>query len=93
MKTIEFKLNEETELPQEIIDDAPSCGPFDEYAEYLLKNYNIVITLEDSIDFLKDYGAWEKDELQDLETNKARILWLACINCKENNTNYFYMGS
>lgn len=26
---------------------------------------------------LKEYGAWEDEELQDLETNHSRIVWLA----------------
>jgi len=92
MKTLIFKINTDIELPQNIINDAPYQGPFDDYAEYLLETYNIEVSLDDSIQYLKEYGAWTLEELQDLELNKARILWLACLNCKENNTNYFYMG-
>jgi hypothetical protein len=29
-------------------------------------------------DELREYGAWDQDELADHEQNKARILWLAC---------------
>ena len=27
---------------------------------------------------LKEYGAWDADELKDHEQNKRRILWIAC---------------
>jgi hypothetical protein len=27
---------------------------------------------------LKEYGAWDSEELDDYEANKDRILWLAC---------------
>ena len=32
---------------------------------------------------LKDYGAWEPDELADHDANLNRILWLACGNIVE----------
>lgn len=89
---LSFKLNQETKLPKRVIDDAPMQGPFDDYAEYLLGIYDVQVSLADSIEFLRRYGAWEDSELQDLETNKARILWLACLDCKERETRYFYMG-
>jgi trimethylamine:corrinoid methyltransferase-like protein len=32
---------------------------------------------------LKEYGAWDEEELEDIEQNKARILWIACSNIIE----------
>ena len=32
---------------------------------------------------LAEYGAWDSDELADIEQNKARILWIACGNILE----------
>jgi hypothetical protein len=94
MKTaIVYKLNQEMELPQNVIDDAPLSGPFDDYADYLLKTYDVQVTLADSIAFLREYGAWDESELQNSDDNKARILWLSCLDCKENETPYFYMGA
>jgi len=92
-KTIIFRLNQETKLPKKVIDEAPSTGKFDDYAEYLLETFDVECTLSDSIAYLKGVGAWTLDEMQDLETNKGRILWLACLECKDENTTYFYMGS
>jgi len=87
-----FKYGEEIELPQDIIDDAPSQGAFDDYADYLVNRFDVRCSLKDSIKYLKRYGAWDLDELQDIELNVKRIFWTACLDCKENNTNYFYMG-
>jgi len=32
---------------------------------------------------LKEYGAWSEEELNDVEQNKARIIWIACGNIVE----------
>ena len=34
---------------------------------------------------LKEYGAWDDNELQDFETNKERILWLTCAEIIDNH--------
>jgi len=36
-----FKYGEEIELPQDIIDDAPSQGAFDDYADYLVNRFDV----------------------------------------------------
>ena len=36
-------------------------------------------------DELREYGAWDQDELADHEQNKARILWIACGDIAEKN--------
>jgi hypothetical protein len=35
---------------------------------------------------LREYGAWNADELSDHEQNKARILWLACGDITDQET-------
>jgi len=32
---------------------------------------------------LKEYGAWDEEELKDEKQNQARILWIACGNIRE----------
>lgn len=91
-QVIQFKLHGETEFEQSLIDDAPQSGPFDEYADWILQTYDVRVSLTDSIKLLKPYGAWDDSELQDLETNKARLLWVAILDCKEQNTNFYYGG-
>ena len=34
---------------------------------------------------LKEYGAWDEKELQDIEQNKRRILWIACGDIADGN--------
>ena len=91
-KKLVFKINSETKLPWKVIEEAPRQGPFDDYADYLLATFDVQCSLDDSILYLKEFGAWEITEMLDLETNKGRILWQACGYCREEKTNYFYMG-
>jgi hypothetical protein len=32
---------------------------------------------------LAEYGAWDSEELQDTEANRARLLWIACGDIQE----------
>lgn len=89
---IEFKLNAEVELPKEMIYSVPEQGRADDAVEAILRDYDIKVTLEDSIKYLKRIGDWTVDELQDLEANKSRLVWLACLDCQEQDTNLWYMG-
>jgi hypothetical protein len=93
MKQINFKLNFETKLPKILIRDAPQFGAFDKFVEYILLNYEVNVSLSDSIAYLKTLGAWESEELQDIETNKARLLWISILDCRENGDSYWYMSS
>lgn len=92
MKTLKFKLHSEIEFPQDLVDGAPTQGPFDSYADEILQDFHVEVSLADSIKYLKSTGGWEASELQDLETNKARLLWLALLDCKENESTFWYMG-
>lgn len=92
MKVITFKLHQETKLPKNFINAIPKQGKADSYVDELLKKYRVKVSLEDSREFLKSYGAWDEEELSDLESNIQRLVWLACLDCQENKTTYFYMG-
>ena len=88
-----FKLHSETKIPRSVVRDAPQSGPFDDYAEWILSQYEIQVSLADTIKFLQGYGAWTDNELQDLEKNKARLLWLAVMDLKESGDSFWYMSS
>lgn len=92
MPKLIFKLHHEIEFPQGLVDCAPLQGPFDNYAAQILEQYDVRVSLKDSITYLKRLGAWDDSDLQDLELNKARLLWVALLDCKENEVNYWYMG-
>lgn len=89
---IMYRLHCETEIPCELIEEAPDSGPFDEYTDYILSRYEVDVTLEDSIAYLKRLGAWDTEDLHDLELNKARLLWISILDCKEQQTTYWCMG-
>lgn len=92
-QTIEFKLHKETELPHIFIESVPHSGRADEAIEELLQDYNIECYEQDVRKYLKHFGAWSESELENHEDNLKRLVWLACLECRENETNFFYMGS
>ena len=89
---LQFRLHKETEFPQDLIDGIPSSGPADEFIDQAMSSYHVDCSLDDSIKYLKTFGVWSIDELQDLDANISRLLWTALLDCKEQNTNYWYMG-
>lgn len=43
---------------------------------------------EQLVSVLREYGAWSDDELQDHETNKQRIVWIAGSDIADNPEDY-----
>ena len=91
-QTLHFKVNSEIKLPQDFIDSVPSQGAVDSAVEELCADFNIECLEQNTIEYLKSTGGWTLDELQDHETNLKRLVWIACLDCQENETTYFYMG-
>jgi len=92
-KIIEFKANNQTYIPWEILEDAPTSGPFDDHADWILSAFDVQCNEKELIDYLLTFGAWNNEELQDHDTNLGRLVWNAVLDCVENNTQYYYMGS
>ena len=91
-KTVIFKLHAETKIPKEWRDSVPSSGPADDAVEYLCKKYNVECLEQDAIKYLKLTGGWSLDELQYHDRNIERLVWISTLDCKEQNTCYWYMG-
>lgn len=91
-RVVKFKANEETELPGEAIESVPSQGAADDAVEYLRSALDVEVDAEELKEFLSCYGAWNDEELSDHDNNIERLLWLACLDCQENNTTTFYFG-
>lgn len=90
---IVFEQHNEVELPQEIVDRAPSKGAFDSYADWILENYDVQFKRHEALDYLLSVGIDDNSEnLKDDDSMKKALLWLACLDCKENKTNIWYMG-
>lgn len=63
-------------------------GPCDDDIAELLQADNIRRQLNkippaDIAKELKQFGAWDETELQDHEQNRARLLWIACGNIRD----------
>lgn len=78
----------EIELTQEQAEQGAHPGPCDDDIADLLTDDGIkaqldAIPAEDIRLELAEYGAWDDEELDDPAENKARILWIACGNVRE----------
>lgn len=92
MKKIQFKLNEETKLSNEVINSIPISGPADSAVQDLREEYDIKVNNFELVSFLKKFGCWDNNELNDHNENIDRLLWIACLDCRENETTHFYFG-
>lgn len=82
MKTLILD-SELPDYPIDIIEDAPVSGPFDEYTEFLVNNFEIQADHAMIKRYLKECGAWSKEELENVDDNVKRFLWLTILNEKE----------
>lgn len=79
----------ELQLTQDDVDMGYHSGSCDESIAELRRAPHIAAQLND-IDAetlrqeLKEYGAWDADELADHDANQSRILWLACGDLFDN---------
>lgn len=73
----------EIELTEEEANIGSHIGQCDEDIEYLLNTDHIREQLNNIpadiiANELREYGAWDEEELKNEDKNKARILWIAC---------------
>ncbi len=92
MNTVIFKLHSETIIPQDWIETMPMSGAADYAVSEIKSTYKVVVSKENVKKYLKAFGAWDTKELLDHDKNIDRLIWLATLDCKENNNNVFYMG-
>lgn len=87
---ITFKLNDYTEIPQDMIDSLPCSGACDEAIESLMRHNKIYCDRQDAIRYLESLG-FEIDEHDSDHDLTSRVLWIACLDCRENESTGFYM--
>ena len=78
------------ELPADVVDACSHSGSVDDDVAYALLRDDVSTELdridpEDLRAELAEYGAWDDEELSDHERNRARILWIAAGNIRDNN--------
>ena len=91
---ITFKLNEFTELPQDRIDSLPRWGSCDTAISQIMMFDTVKCDRSDAINYLTHIGYDDPEQLQ-IESNETltgRVLWLACLDCRDNGSTQFYMG-
>ena len=73
-----------TDLPRECIEDCSAGGrAADPYVDAWVKDPAVAAVIarfsqSDMARGLREYGAWDAEELTDEAQNRARVLWLAC---------------
>ena len=84
-ETGEYK---EGSLPQECIDDCSHSGQCIDDVQYWIKKLDFDFDKEQGISYLKEYGTWDDQELDNHEDNKERVLWIACGDMSDNQEFY-----
>lgn len=75
----------EIELPDACVTDCSHQGPCDEDVEFwFLKLDTSKFPSADAIACeLREYGAWDDNELMDADANLRRLIWLAAGNIRD----------
>ena len=80
------------ELTEEILDRLIECGGSgqqDDNVTALLRDFEVTGDPSDCRDYLRQYGTWDDDDLQDHETNLERLVWLTGCDLAEDDPAYF----
>jgi hypothetical protein len=90
--TINF--NDFTEFPQDWIESIPEQGAADTAISQIMMYNTVKCNRNAAINYLAGIGFDESEELEQEsdETLISRVLWIALLDCRENNTNEWYMG-
>jgi len=74
----------EFEMPEDAVRDCYHQGACDQDVDYWHNKISLShITDEKLAEELKEYGAWDEEELADREANEKRIIWLAAGDIQE----------
>lgn len=76
----------EVELPLEMLEGQPTMGLCDDHVAKWYRKIdwsNIAITDDQIREVLKEYGAWDDNELADIKNNRKRLLWICAGNWQE----------
>ena len=71
-------------VPVEAVAECSHPGPCDSDVARWLPRVEWLADADTIRRTLKRYGAWDADELADDDANRARILWIACGDIREN---------
>ena len=91
---INFKADSFVTLPQEWIDSLPRWGSCDTAISEIMMFNTITCDRDEAIDYLTHVGFDEPDTLNDesSDTLVSRVLWIALLDCRENQSTNWYFG-
>lgn len=89
-----IKPNDFTEFPQDWIDSIPKQGAADTAISQIMMHNTVKCNRDVAIRYLANIGFDDSEELEQEtdETLTSRVLWIALLDCRENDTNEWYMG-
>ncbi len=70
-------------LPEDCINDCSASGSVDNAVDYWIDKINFQAPAWLVREHLSGYGAWDKSELCDHNSNLRRLLWLWACECSE----------
>jgi len=82
------------QLPAECIADCSGRGDQTKNVEFWVERLNFDGPVELFKEHLKEYGAWDDEQLKDHDENKQRVLWIWACDCDENPgvNDYLHLG-
>lgn len=92
MDTFKLELNNmytKLDFPEELrafINDCSHQGSCDDDCQYW-KDY-FEMNEADAVKYLKSFGNWDDEELQDHDDNMMRIVWIMACDLRENGEAY-----
>jgi len=75
------------DIPEECIKDCSSPGDCYKITKYWVDKLNFSVPKELSIEYLSEFGAWEREELESSSDGYELaiiVLWIACGDIQEN---------
>ena len=78
---------ERCELDGQLAADLLRCAGPGEHSEdvaLILWAHTVEVTVSEARAYLKGYGAWDEEELDDYSRNVERLVWLAGCDLEEN---------
>ena len=79
------------QLPPECIADCSGSGDQTDNVKHWVEKLNFDGPVELFKEHLKEYGAWEDEQLKDHYENRIKVLWLWANDCYENPCDYDYL--
>ena len=83
------------QLPPECIADCSGSGDQTDNVKHWVEKLNFDGPVELFKEHLKEYGAWDDEQLKDHYENRIKVLWLWANDCYENpgDYDYLYLGA